>query len=507
MQNEELQAQSEELQVQNEELQAQSEELQVQNEELQAQSEELNVAYKLLRETEERFRTLTENSPDMIVRFDRQNRQTYANPAAVKFFGCHQEEIMGKTNTKLGMDSELIQFWEEHYENVFITEKQDAMEFNYKSSQGKDYYFNMRIVPEFIKNEVTSVLTISRDITNIKKVEEALRLSNIYNRSLIEASLDLLVTIGLDGKITDVNIATEQVTGYPRNELIGTDFSDYFTEPRAASIGYQQVFRHGEVRDYSLEIQYKDGHITPVLYNASVYKNESGKVIGIFAAARDITERKRMEIELESLSRLPRETPNPVIRLNQGRKINYSNPAAQMLLIDWGCATSQEVPAAITELAIAALADGNQRKFEYNYANNTYIINLTPFSQSGYVNLYVRDITEYKKAEEALQNSENKYRTLFESIDEGFCIIEMIFDANGKPADYRFLETNPAFEKQTGLREATRETMRESVPNHEEHWFEIYGTIALTGEPKRFINEAKALTGGWYEVYAFKVGT
>jgi PAS domain S-box-containing protein len=120
-------------------------------------------------------------------------------------------------------------------------------------------------------------------------------LLNLYNRSLIEASLDPLVTIGLDGKITDVNGATEQVTGFSRKYLIGTDFSDYFTEPEEARTGYQQVFANGEVRNYPLEIQHKDGHITPVLYNASVYKDENGEIIGVFAAARDITERKQIE--------------------------------------------------------------------------------------------------------------------------------------------------------------------------------------------------------------------
>ena len=152
--------------------------------------------------------------------------------------------------------------------------------------------------------KLVAISTIARDITERKKAEEALRLSNIYNRSLIEASLDPLVTIGPDGKITDVNGATELVTGYSRNELIGTDFSDYFTEPEKARTGYQQVFIHGEVRDYPLEIRHKDGHITPVLYNASVYKDEAGKVIGIFAAARDITERKKAE-EFMANSRLP----------------------------------------------------------------------------------------------------------------------------------------------------------------------------------------------------------
>jgi signal transduction histidine kinase/CheY-like chemotaxis protein/putative methionine-R-sulfoxide reductase with GAF domain len=116
-----------------------------------------------------------------------------------------------------------------------------------------------------------------------------------------------------------------------------------------------------------------------------------------------------------------------------------------------------------------------------------------------------RDITEQKRAEEALRKSETLYHGLFDSMDEGFCIIEMIFDAAGKPADYRFLEINAAFEKQTGMHDAAGKRMRELVPTHEEHWFEIYGKIALTGEPAHFLNEAKALNA-YYEVSAYRVG-
>lgn len=124
-----------------------------------------------------------------------------------------------------------------------------------------------------------------------------------YNRSLIEASVDPLVTIGPDGRIMDVNHATESVTGYSRDKLVGTDFSIYFTEPEKAKAGYQQVFRESSVRDYELAIRNTNGHVTPVLYNASVYRDETGQVIGVFAAARDITERKLAEKELLILNK------------------------------------------------------------------------------------------------------------------------------------------------------------------------------------------------------------
>ena len=116
------------------------------------------------------------------------------------------------------------------------------------------------------------------------------------------------------------------------------------------------------------------------------------------------------------------------------------------------------------------------------------------------------DVTAQKQAEESLRESEGKFRTLFESMDEAFCVIEMIFDADARPADYRFLEINPAFEKHTGLRDAEGKRMREIAPDHEAHWFEIYGRVAVTGEPIRFVNEAKALDGRWFDVYAFRLG-
>ena len=140
-----------------------------------------------------------------------------------------------------------------------------------------------------------AILETNNDITLRKRAEEALRLSNAYNRSLIEASPDPLVTIGPDGKITDVNAATEAATGRSRGELVGTDFCDYFTEPSKARAGYEQVFREGMVRDYPLELRHRDGGVMSVLYNASVYRDVSGRVTGVFAAARDITERQRAE--------------------------------------------------------------------------------------------------------------------------------------------------------------------------------------------------------------------
>jgi PAS domain S-box-containing protein len=119
--------------------------------------------------------------------------------------------------------------------------------------------------------------------------------------------------------------------------------------------------------------------------------------------------------------------------------------------------------------------------------------------------LLSRSAAARQKAAEALHESEENYRELFESIDQGFCTIEVLFDENGKPSDYRFLMVNPAFERQTGIPSAAGRRIRELVPLHEEHWFETYGRIALTGEPMRFENHAGQLQR-YYEVFAWRIG-
>ncbi|MGA9189063.1 MAG: histidine kinase dimerization/phosphoacceptor domain -containing protein [Methanosarcina sp.] len=166
-----------------EKLQIQSEELQVSNEELRVQSDELNEANALLHENVTGFRTLAENSPDLIARFDRQNNCIYSNPAAKfhdipvieEFYVWSVNELIDKANPKLRVNPIFAKSSEKQRENVFITGKPEMMEFQYTSSQGKKYYFDTKVMSEFVNNEVVSVLVISRDITVMKEAEAKLK--------------------------------------------------------------------------------------------------------------------------------------------------------------------------------------------------------------------------------------------------------------------------------------------------------------------------------------------
>jgi PAS domain S-box-containing protein len=134
---------------------------------------------------------------------------------------------------------------------------------------------------------------------------------------------------------------------------------------------------------------------------------------------------------------------------------------------------------------------------------------LTPHLQPGGevdgIAIFLQDITEQRRREDELRQSGERYRSLFNSIDEGFCVIEVLFDAAGTPVDYYFHEVNPAFEKQAGMTKVVGKRMLEFVASIESHWLRNYGHVALTGEPIRFAEEYKGLNR-WFDVYAFRVG-
>ncbi len=161
-------------------------------------------------------------------------------------------------------------------------------------------YWNWDLTPIKDEGRVTGVVLSLVDVTERERATQALRGAALYSRGLLEASLDPLVTISPAGKVTDVNVATEQATGLPREKLVGTDFADYFTEPEMAREGYHRVLSEGLVRDYPLTLRHASGATRDVLYNATVYRNEAGEVEGVFAAARDITARKVVEEALRA---------------------------------------------------------------------------------------------------------------------------------------------------------------------------------------------------------------
>jgi PAS domain S-box-containing protein len=248
-----------------------------------------------LRESEERYRLILQNSPTGIVHFNRNLVITYCNNRFAQILHVPMEKLVNLDMSSL-KDQRVLPALQ-----AAIEGKTGRYEGEYVSTlSGARVWISMICSPlRGDHKQLEGGIAIIEDITERKQVEATIQATSQYARSLIEASLDPLVTINAEGKITDVNTATEHVTGVHRNDLIGSDFADYFTNPEKAREGYKKVFSLGFVTEYPLAIRHVTGKVTDVLYNASVYRDGQGDVLGVFAAARDITERKKAEAELQ----------------------------------------------------------------------------------------------------------------------------------------------------------------------------------------------------------------
>jgi len=285
---------------------------------LSVQEKELDDARRFL------LASIVDSSDDAIMGKTPDGIITSWNPAAERMYGYKAEEILGQPVSVLespDRPGEMVDI----LERIRSGQRVEAYETNRRRKDGSLIYVSLTISPIYdSERRIVGISSISRDITERKRAEEQQLATSKYTRSLIEASLDPLVTISPEGKITDVNEAAVKVTGVSKNHLIGTDFSDYFTEPDKAREGYREVFEKGFVTDYPLTIRHRDGSLTDVLYNASVYRDAQWNVLGVFAAARDVTAQKQAAQYARSLIEA---SVDPLVTISPEGKITDVNEA------------------------------------------------------------------------------------------------------------------------------------------------------------------------------------
>jgi PAS domain S-box-containing protein len=241
----------------------------------------------------DRLAAIVEHSDDAIISKTLDGIVTSWNPAAERMYGYSAKEITGKSIDLLsppGQASEMHTI----LARIRAGQPVERLETTRIRKDGSAITVSLTVSPIYDqRGAIIGASTIARDMTGARQAFKAAR-------SMIESSLDSLVAISPEGKITDANQATVKLTGIPREKLIGTSFSDYFTDPKKAEQIYQLVFTEGMAVDYPLTLRHRDGHetLTEVLYNASVYRDAAGKVLGVFAAARDVTEQTRAQREV-----------------------------------------------------------------------------------------------------------------------------------------------------------------------------------------------------------------
>jgi PAS domain S-box-containing protein len=375
-------------------------------------------------------RSLIEASLDPLVTISPDGKITDVNEATIKVTGLPREKLIGTDFSNYFTEPEQARAgYRQVFERGFVTDY--PLTIRHSSGKLTHVLYNASIYTD-VKGGVLGVFAAARDITAQKQASQ-------YARSLIEASLDPLVTISPEGKITDVNEATIKVTGLPREKLIGTDFSNYFTEPEQARAGYREVFEKGFVTDYPLTIRHESGKVTDVLYNASVYRDAEGNVLGVFAAARDVTESRRVTRDfaetknfldniLQSSTKysiIGKDLNHRILSWNEGARRNYGYRAEEIIGTDSSVLhTPEDIESGrVEELLKTAhekgLAEGEfqrVRKDGSRFAASVVVTRRDDASGHpiGYL-LMSNDISEKKRAEEQLQSASQYSRSLIEA--------------------------------------------------------------------------------------------
>ena len=275
-------------------------------------------------EAAQRIAAIVEGSDDAIIGRTLQGVITSWNPAAERMFGYSSQEIVGKSADLLIPEDQLAEAGAvmariktghsvEHVETIRV--RKDATVFP----------VSLTVSPIRAEDgEIVGASVICRDMTDM---EHAAR----YARSLIEAALDPMMTISPDGKIDDVNAATTKITGLPREALIGSDYAQYVTEPEKALGFFEQVFDQGSLTDFPMTVRGRDGTLTDVVCNASVYRDISGNVLGVLAAGHDVTRQKKAFDAAQRIAAIVENSDDAIIGSTLDRIITSWNPAAERM--------------------------------------------------------------------------------------------------------------------------------------------------------------------------------
>jgi PAS domain S-box-containing protein len=222
------------------------------------------------------------------------------NEGARRLYGYEPEEVVGRANAViLHTEEDVAAGKPKQILDAALADGKWEGTIQRRRKNGKHFTARVVITPRRDgAGEAIGYLLISKDISDEIRLTEELKATQFYTRSLIESNIDALMTTDPLGVITDVNQQMELLTGGTRDELIGTPFKNYFTDPRRAEDGVKLVLREGKVTNYELSARAKDGRVTLVSYNASTFRDSNGRLQGVFAAARDITEQKKLEQQL-----------------------------------------------------------------------------------------------------------------------------------------------------------------------------------------------------------------
>jgi PAS domain S-box-containing protein len=491
----------------------------------------LNRIDKTRREIQRRtydLATIVASSHDAMLSLDMSSTIISWNRGAEKLFGYRSEEVIGQpvvTIIPTELQGEAEQFLREIRAGRVVACDETVR----RHKDGSDIYVSLTISPvRDFEGQIVGSSAIAHDINDRKRRQEALRESQQRLTGIIASAMDSIITVDEEQRIVLFNAAAEKMFHCSEAVALGQPVERFIPERfRTAHSGHIRQFGETGVTNRAMG---NLGAIWAVRANgeefqieASISQVESGRKKLFTVILRDVTERKQFEAARERLAAVVDSSDDAIISKDLDGMITAWNHGAERL---FGYTSSEAVGKSILIL-LPTEREGEEADILARIRRGERIshfetvrvrkdgklievsVTISPIrDRTGAIigaSKIARDITERKRAEQLLLESQRNYKTLFESMDEGFCTVEVLFDKDNKPVDFRFLEVNPAFLRQTGIKDVRGKRVREIVPQLEEYWFEIYGKIALTGEPARFENEAAQLHR-WYDVHAFRIG-
>lgn len=389
------------------------------------------------------FDTLFSNIKDGIYILDLEGRYLYSNKANLQFLGRRNlGEILGKTLADLNVSPKVREEFRKAYEQTIQT-RQSVSDFAlYTNPNGEERYLEYILSPILSPDgQVEAIVGSTRDISEQK------------HRELNEGLLS-----DIDAEFMRLSSSEEimQIAGDKIVQYLGV-----------SNISFAEI---DETAEYATVIYEKHRAYMP-------------KVVGVHRLSDYMPEAYLNELRAGQTLAVTDVTTDP-----------RTAPTADAY-------TSFQVR---SQIHAPYLRDGRWKFLLTVQRHEPYHWRTDEIELVAELSVRIWQRLERTRAEDALRISEENYRALFNSIDEGFCILEMLFDESDRPYDCRFLEINPTFEKQTGLTQATGKTARELLPDLEQHWIDIYGKVALTGEPLRFVENSEVM-GRCFDVYAFRL--
>jgi len=475
-----------------------------------------------LRESEASYRELADSITDVFFAMDKDLRYTYWNKASENLTGILAQDAIGKSLHELFPDTPGIRKAEAVYLDVVRTQQPQTFESVYQAGD-KHAIFEISAYPS-----ARGISVFTKDITARKRAEEALH----FTRFSVDSAADTMVCVARDARFIDVNDTFCRLSGYSREELLSKTVPDIDPNFSAETWpGFWEKLKQSGSLTFESYHRTKEGQVHPVEITATWFEYDGKEYHSGFA--RDITARKRAETELHialekyrvlfesfplgisvtdaagNLIEVNRESERLLgVPRDEHTQRKYDGPEWRIVRPD-GTPMPPDEYASVRALREKRLVENVEMGIVKGGGEITWIsVTAAPIPLEGYgVAIAYGDITERKRAEEALRDTEQRYRSLFENMLDGFAYCKMLFDQD-RPVDFVYLEVNRAFETLTGLKGVVGKKVTEVIPgirNANPELFEIYGRVTLTGKPERFETYLESLDI-WLSISVYSTG-